>query len=147
MAQRRSHGRRRWGPLSEEHLPPARHEAWRLGLTRSGRQHHEESDSELSDHRPPSMAASIRRVADAACSFATLVYPIISPLWPEALSEQRDRGAGPIPFRPKRSTISVSLTPPRSQATKCIPPSCRRISIYCRIVDSIAAASALRRSV
>src|ERR1700726_2465884 len=51
------------------------------------------------------MAASIRRVADAACSFATLVYPIISPLWPEALSEQRDRGAGPIPFRPKCSTI------------------------------------------
>ena len=26
------------------------------------------------------MAASIRRVADAACSFATVVYPIISPL-------------------------------------------------------------------
>ena len=42
--------------------------------------HREGSDWELSDHRTPRMAASIRRVADAACSVATLAYPIISPL-------------------------------------------------------------------
>ena len=88
----------------------------------------------------------MRRAADAACSSATLVYPINSPLWLDALSEQRDSGAGPMPFRYKCWIISASLKRPLSQATKCIPPSCNRISTNCGIVDSIAAASTLRRA-
>src|SRR5262245_12014530 len=35
---------------------------------------------EISNHRIPCIAPSIRRVAAAAFSFATLVYPIMSPL-------------------------------------------------------------------
>jgi hypothetical protein len=104
-------------------------------------------DFEISDHRTACIAPSMRRVADAAFSFATLVYPIMSPLSPEPFSEQRERDAGPIPCRRKCSTISESPRPPRSEATKCIPPSWRRTSTYRVIDDSIAAASALRRSV
>ncbi len=50
-----------------------------------------------SGHRTPCIAPSSRRVADIGMPFAvTLLYPNMSPLWPETLSEQRERDAGPI---------------------------------------------------